>query len=313
METLAISGIGKRNGLLEILRPLAAEHGLAILGMDAEEWPSARVEVDHFVRLTKAHDLDFLERYISALKEHNAIGHLTLVDPEIPVLGRAPATDSRYLNPVFDTSILCEDKFAFHVSLDSVGIPTVPTYLSPLPTLPFIVKDRRGSAASGFRIFGSGADTKELPSVVEKENSVYQPFVDGAHLCVDALFSLGSGNLVDLCVKKVVAKKHGESFLVESVKPGAVIELVNSVSRHLSLRGIVNFDIYQMTHPDDLVLMEVNCRIGGNYPASHLLGCDMVTTLLSELRSGRAPPPFRSPRYEVGRRVGKYYGFTNPF
>lgn len=313
METLAVSGIGKRNGLLELLRPLAAERGLSILGLDADEFPPARVTVDHFARVPGAKELDFVDQYARALHNFNAVGHLTLIDPEIPVLGAIRDVRSRYLNPTSDSSILCEDKYVFHQFLDQVGIPSVPTYLSPPTKLPFIVKDRRGSAASGFRVYKNETDMDNFDLLSRDGNSVYQPYVGGEHLCVDALFALEEGYLVDLCVKKVIDKKNGESFLVESVAPGPISELVKDLSRHIPFRGIVNLDIYQMSHADDLLVMEVNCRIGGNYPASHLFGCDMISKLLLELQTGRSPSRYKHPNYQVGMRVGKYYGFTRPF
>lgn len=315
METVAISGIGKRNSLIRLVKAEAARAGLGVLGLDASPWPPARPEVDVFEVIPKAGDPEFAARYAHCLREHNSALHFTLVDPEIPILGALAETpeapSSRFMHPVRATSGLCEDKFRFHEVLSAKGIPTVPTYLEPPRETPFIQKDRTGSSASGFAVYRDPAEAARLRAEAGAD-LIYQPFIDGTHFCVDAYFGLEDGALIDLCVKIVHSKKAGESYLLESADPGGVPQLLRDLAGAIDLRGLVNLDIYEVA-PGDLRIMEVNCRIGGNYPASHALGVNLLEHAFAEVIHGARSRPWSGPRYRFGQRVGKYFAFTDVF
>lgn len=76
------------------------------------------------------------------------------------------------------------------------------------------------------------------------------------------------------------------------------------------MRGIVNFDIYD--EAGELRVMEVNCRIGGNYPASHAFGCNLLRHLFAEIFDD-GDVRLSSSSYKVGQRIAKYFEFSSPF
>jgi carbamoyl-phosphate synthase large subunit len=307
--TLMISGIGKRNETLRLLVEECSRHQVDVIGADASPHAPARAEFHRFEQLLMADDDDFGRRYAQIVAENEVTALLTLVDPEVAAIGdlasNGELAGGTVLHPDAETARLCEDKFALHEKLAATGVAVVPTHLDALTTYPYIRKHRRGSRSSGFVVVGSPEDARPVDSA----EYVYQPFRDGPHYCVDAYFSVHSGALVDFCVKEVLVKQHGESHLLRSVPRDQFIDLVHRVGQDIPLRGVVNFDVYG--GDDGPTLMEINCRIGGNYPAAHAVGANLLRHLVGEVVAGEAKEDFSS--YDVDMYVSKFIGFTAPY
>ena len=310
---LLISGIGKRNHVLRLLADECALNGVELIGCDASTLAPARAELIRFEKLHLADEPDFGRSYASLLARYEVAGFLTLIDPEITVLGELSARgdlgDSVFLHPPIETSSVCEDKFAFFEWMRAHEIDTVPTSLTPPSTYPFIRKDRRGSRSSGFRVFDSPGSAGDA---LDEEGSefVFQPFNAGQHFCVDAYFSVHSGQLVDMCAKEVLAKQDGESYLLKSVPRHPFVEMLRKIGREMPMRGIVNFDIYD--DGSGPTLMEINCRIGGNYPAAHAVGANLLSHLMREVVEGEMTGESFS-NYTEGSYVSKFIGFSDPY
>jgi hypothetical protein len=314
LSTILISGIGKRNAFIRLLRTEANKHDIKIIGCDAQDFPPARFEVDQFQTLPLATDSNFSERLKELLLNAHIKGYMTLIDYEIVPLGilsgKSPELNSQYLHPVPSTSVACEDKYEFFLRMTKAGIPVIPTALKPSFPTPYICKDRRGSAASGFRIFKTIEDANEVRAHQANSDLIFQPFCTAQHHCVDAYFSLATGELIDFCAKKVLNKVKGETFLLESVTPEPFVDILKSISGCLPMRGIVNFDIY--VAGSEISVMEVNCRVGGNYPASHAYGCNLLNHLMTELLNPGAITKPSFSKYEIGKYIAKYLEFSAP-
>jgi predicted ATP-grasp superfamily ATP-dependent carboligase len=234
---------------------------------------------------------------------------MTLNDRELSALAinriedRAPKL-TNVLHPSSSAIQVCGDKFEFAQMCANLNIPHFNTYLNPLIEYPQICKDRYGSAASGFRVFN---DNQTIDEVREVENLVFQKYSTGFHYCVDAYFSIMNHKLIDFCVKKILLKSNGESFIMQSMEPDKFMYLMKLVEASLELRGIVNLDIYE--EEGVLRIMEVNTRIGGNYPASHKFGCNLLEHLLRELTEEK-PLDVCQSHYRVGVTIAKYFDFV---
>ena len=213
---------------------------------------------------------------------------------------------SQLLNSTYSTAIICEDKLLLFKTLNDCGIGEMPTSTSPEFNYPYICKDRFGSGASGFLVI-TNDDAVKVAN--EGEVLVYQPYCSGEHFCIDAYYSIWTGRLIDLCVKEVLYKCNGESYTLRSHSPNKFIDLLNQVGAALPLRGIVNLDIYR--YEDKLVVMDINCRIGGNYPASHSFGCNLIQPMLTELIT-RKPSKAQYSNYPTGHIISKFIAFTQP-
>ena len=308
--SLNVFGIGKRNALLELLKAECNDANITLNGYDVSHYcPAANAVYPNFFVVPQAKSPEYLISIESLLQENQSIGHFSIIDPEIPMLGQLEqrgSLSSQLLNSTYSTSIICEDKLLLFKTLKDFGIGVMSTTTAPEFNYPYICKDRFGSGASGFSVIHSGDAVKV---VYEGEALIYQPYCSGEHYCVDAYYSIWTGHLIDLCAKEVLYKSNGESYTLRSQSPREFIDLLNQVATALPLRGIVNFDIYR--HEDRLVVMDINCRIGGNYPASHLFGCNLLKPMISELIYKSPALPSHT-NYLENRTISKYLAFTSP-
>ena len=105
---ILLSGIGKRNALIQLINDELKHFDATLIGVDALSMPPARLAVPEFEKLPLARDVHFKEKYIDLLNNNNVDAHLTIIDPEIPVLGEIEADDktqSQLLNPPKNTSV----------------------------------------------------------------------------------------------------------------------------------------------------------------------------------------------------------------
>ena len=147
-----------------------------------------------------------------------------------------------------------------------------------------------------------------IDAASDSDAFIYQPFCGGAHYCVDAYFSLHDGHLVDVCAKQILEKSKGESFLLKSVVADGFVDMLNRVCKIIPLKGIVNFDF--LDDAGTIKMLEINCRIGGNYPATHAMGCNFIEHMLNELMSGEPISGMAQSAYLPEQLVAKYFGFT---
>ena len=309
-ESLNVFGIGKRNFLLELLKKECEDTNIALNGYDASPYcPAAQAIQPNFYVVPTVKSLGYLDIVEDLLRKNNSIGHLSIIDPEIlplATLEQKGGANSQLLNAKLSTAVLCEDKFALYEFLNHSGIAVLPTSTSPIFSYPHICKDRFGSCASGFKVIQTESD---VIAVNEKAEFIYQSYCNGEHYCVDAYFSILTGKLIDLCVKQVLLKTNGESYTLRSISPRRFIDTLEQVAEVLPMRGIVNFDIYDQD--DRLIVMDINCRIGGNYPASHLFGCNLLKPMIAELTSKTAVLTHHT-KYLENKTISKYLAFTLP-
>lgn len=311
-KKILMSGIGKRNDLVSLFLNEAKHFDISIIGADASPLPPARLVAPSFIQLPRANDRNFSKVFIDVLKNENISAHLTLVDPEIPVFGQiakeTPDILSKLLHPTKEIADLCEDKYVFSQVLQAKNIPTFFTTLTPSFNYPYIRKDRKGSAASGLKIY---KERKNQDRYANQDigNFIYQPFCDGNHYCVDAYFSLQTGELIDFCAKQVLEKSKGESFLLKAAPQADFEALLKRISLEIPLRGIINFDF--LDDNGTLRLLEINCRIGGNYPASHRFGVNLIRHCLDELLT-ESTPSLNLSKYQKDQVIAKYFAFSTP-
>ena len=303
---ILISGIGKRNSFVRILNSLAKKFNIDIIGADCSNKPPARIEVNKFYKILPAYNKNFRKNLNSIIKKNKINACISLIDPEIPFLSDVEKLSQvRMFHPNNQISSLCEDKYKFYLSAKKAGISTIQTSIKPFKKYPFIVKDRFGSASSGFKIiFNKNFYDYNLVN----NNYVFQPYCDGRHFCVDAYVSYYTGDLIDFCIKEVLNKKNGESFVFRSIISKKITSFVEEICCWLPFKGFINFDIYE--DQGILKLMEINCRVGGNYIASHKFGCNLIDFFLSEVTN--SSPTFKSySNYKKNKYVFKFYEFSN--
>ncbi len=287
-KSIIVFGIGRRNHLIELIKDECHKRNIDLIGCDASPYAAARSIVDGFYQVPYASDASYLTACESLVRRLTPLMYLTIIDPEVSALGQIttgnPNLTSIYGNTEMKSALLCEDKLNFYKYLKSRNVSVVETSETPVFNIPFIEKDRKGSCGSNFVIH------KDNANIAQIEGRIFQPLINGQHYCIDAYFDLFSGELIELCAKEVIEKRNGETYVAKIVNRDQFTDLIQSASNAISFKGIVNFDIWK--HQDELIIMEINARIGGNYPMSHMTGCNLVGLLLDQLIGDKCPKKF---------------------
>lgn len=176
----------------------------------------------------------------------------------------------------------CLDKLALAQFGQERGLPFIPTALHPdeLGEGPLVVKERFGAGA---RAIGLKLDrTAALRHGEDLERPVYQPFIAGREISIDAwLDSSHQVKGVVLRYRDVVV--GGESQVTTTFKDADIESAATAALQQLRLRGPV---VLQMIIDDrkGLHIIECNTRIGGASTAAIAAGLDVFYWSLLEGR-----------------------------
>ena len=205
---------------------------------------------------------------------------------------------------------ICNDKWKTYEFLQKNKIECPKTFKSLIEIksaiknkqldYPVIIKPRWGMGSIGIFI---AEDEEELVLFTKKirkqifnsylkyessqdieECVLFQEKIDGIEYGLD-VFNDFNGNLVSLVAKQKIAMRAGETDIAKTVPLEKYKEIAKKLSKGLSHIGDLDVDIFE-TSDDKIMVLELNCRFGGQYPFSHLAGVNypkqIVKWLLGE-------------------------------
>ena len=208
---------------------------------------------------------------------------------------------------------ICNDKWQTHCFLEEHGIKTPLTFLSIDASLdaihrgqlafPLIVKPRWGMSSLGLfcaddeqelRIFYKKSNRVISDSYLKYESSrtpneqvIIQQFIDGQEYGLDVLNDLDS-RYVRTFAKKKLEMRAGETNVGQTTASKPFESIAKQLSTLIQHQGILSVDCLETS--DGIYVMEMNCRISGHYPVSHLAGVDFPRQLMRWLSGGDTDP-----------------------
>lgn len=181
----------------------------------------------------------------------------------------------------------------------SLDIPVPPTW-APGHPFPVIAKPRRGSASKGIvKIYSQDA----LDALEHQEDYLIQQLVENpAEYTVDCYVSVLSGEICAVVPRRRLEVEGGEVMRTITVDSPRLVELSRRTLGALGLRGAVTLQfICPEADPRNLMLMEINPRLGGGAVCAVCAGADIPGLILDEAR-GLAPLPCTyRPNTEIAR------------
>jgi len=274
---LLINAVGKRRQLIELFFSAVSSTDKKIFLGDASV--SAPAGYGHNVIQTPLiSDKNYEEDYNKIFAKHKITHVLSLIDTDVFRLKEvAKKNNVVYLGPSVDVLEICRDKYQFYTALKEKNIRVMPTSLKPEYKYPLISKDRSGSRGSNFRVH---ENSDFLPSNLS--DCIYQPYAQGKHVDVDFI---SYNNCFLHAQKEIIYKQNGESYLLQSLYENEIEELILKFIETFNYNGVGNADVW--FYDGAWVLMEVNPRFGGNYPATHLQGADFISILLNGMPNNK--------------------------
>jgi len=252
---------------------------------------------------------------------------LTLFDIDLPILAKhktqLESVGSKFIGPSYETALIGNDKYRTYKFFRKYNIATPITYLdlsrvidliaSERITFPLIVKPRWGMGSIGVYFAKNLEELKVLyiKCKCEIQNSylryesagdinrtvLIQECLTGQEYGLDIIKDL-EGNYITTVVKRKIAMRSGETDIGETVSASAFLPFARKIAEHLDFTGIMSVDCFLTGN--EIYGVEINCRISGHYPFSHLAGFRYPEQIVKWLEGGSTD--FQLLKAEVGVR-----------
>ena len=174
----------------------------------------------------------------------------------------------------------CIDKLDFFHFGKQEGLPFIPTVtdIGELQTKRFVVKERLGAGARDILL---DVDREAaIQHALTLTHPIYQPFVDGAEVSVDAWLD-GACKVKGVVLRRRDVLVSGESQVTTTFRDAAMERDVTAVLDRLSLRGPVVLQLI-LDKAQRIHILECNARFGGASTASLTAGLDSLYWSLIE-------------------------------
>lgn len=258
----------------------------------------------------------YIDTILDYCAKNNISAVLSLFDIDLLVLAK---NEKRFKDAGIELILaperfvsLCNDKYKTAQFAKSLGLNTPKTYKNIDEVLdaisenkiqfPIIIKPRWGMASMGIytaynelelTVFSEAAKREITNSYLKFETSftptsplIYQEMLEGKEYGLDVINDL-QGNFQAVFAKEKVAMRSGETDLGLTVSNAPFISMVKTIAQNSNHHGILSLDTFLVN--DEVYLLEMNCRISGHYPISHMAGANYPKMLVNWLQKKEAP------------------------
>lgn len=269
----------------------------------------ALTQADKYVITPNIYDDGYIEFLLEYCHNENITVIISLFDIDLPILAkhknRFEKNGITVIVSDYSVTQICNDKWQTYNFLNTIGIKQVATYISldavkndlrsNKLNFPLILKPRWGMGSIGIYEVDNEVELEVLYNKLKnkifetylKYESVQDPFsciliqekINGQEYGLDVLNDLQSCYVTTIAKKKI-AMRAGETDIAEIVNAASFETLGKKISS--SLRHIANLDVdCFVTDDGEIVVLEMNCRFGGQYPFSHLAGVDFPQQIVN--------------------------------
>lgn len=276
-----------------------------LIGADMDLTAPALAACDRAHQVPAVSAPDYIDRIIEIIKGDDVQMVFSLNDLEVGLFSdnrqrMEEETGATIFVPDPDALQICADKWATFCFSRHLGIPTIPTFLSPDDALaavregatrfPMIVKPRWGSASIALAIVEDEVALRDAFDACDKAVSqgmlatlgsedavIIQQRIVGIEYGVDVLFNAAC-EYQGFTVKRKQGMRSGETDKALTVAPDRFQGLISCIAGALRHRG--NLDCDLLEQDGRLYLLEMNPRFGGGYPFTHQAGANHVQHLI---------------------------------
>lgn len=278
---IVVTAIGSVSGPFVVKRLKALGHRVVGINVATEDVPPAAQFCDSFHVVRHSDDgTDYQREILGVASTVRADRILPLTDPETWLLAQARAmfagagidvecssVDS--LRRVRDKLNLARE--AGELKIDGFAvIPSYPRFESAVEhhRLPIVAKPRVGRSSGGFRILHAAErmTNRATPALV------YQPFIDGQVVTVDAA---RIGSQTTCCSRvELVRSSKGLGLSVEVFEDPKLVRIVSELLDFFGVSGLVNLEFIR--RDDTYFLMDFNLRASAGLAFSYRAGADFL-------------------------------------
>lgn len=266
------------------------------------------LQADKYVITPNIYDENYIDFLIKYCNKENITVIISLFDIDLPILAKHKQLfKDNNINIIVsdkDVTSICNDKWATYKFLNDIGINQPKTYIAYNDaktaiekreiSFPVILKPRWGMGSIGIYevedldelfIFYKKLSRDIFKSYLKFESNtnknacvIIQEKINGQEYGLEILNDL-EGNYVNTIAKKKIAMRSGETDIAEIVNNSIFTTTAINISKHLKHIAILDVDCFT-TPENQIYVLEMNCRFGGQYPFSHLAGANIPKQII---------------------------------
>lgn len=326
---ILITSAGRRSYLINYFKEAFNPKGRLVFASNSQ-YSIALKNADGYFLSPLIYDSTYIDTIISFCKANNITAVISVFDIDLWVLAKAKEkleeNGIRLLLSKASVVELCNDKWQTFELAKELGIASPSTFKtldSALLALekatiefPLMIKPRWGMASMGIYkvedreelLFFYKKALKDIQTSYLKYESSFTPgeavliqeFLVGQEYGLDIMNDL-EGNFICVLPKSKLQMRAGETDLGQTVSPQKFELLAKKISEKLRHEVILSVDCFE--RDEKLYLIEMNCRISGHYPLSHLAGTNLPLQI-AEWMEGK-PTDIKNYRFKEGLLITK--------
>lgn len=281
MKNILITSCGRRSELIKYFKEQFIEKGNIVV-TDCDKLAPAIYYADKYYITSKITSENYINEILEICKKEDINGILSLIDPEIELLGRYKDKLNKLgvmlIASDFQHSSIFFDKYKAYLFFREHGFECAKTYIDisefkieleqGLIKFPVFIKPRRGSASLGITKVNN---LKYLEILFEiQKDMIIQEFIDGQEYGVDGYIDLISKKIVSIFIKEKIKMRAGETDKGISIKNKELFLIIENLLKLSKLKGPVDIDVFNVN--GRWIISEINPRFGGGYPLAYQCG-----------------------------------------
>lgn len=309
---ILLTSVGRRSYMIEYFKE--ALQGKGLVHAANSELTYALTLADQKIITPPIYDETYIDFLLNYCKENDITAIISLFDIDLPVLSKNKEMfgEQGIRIIVSDPWVteLCNDKWLTYQFLRSNDIHTPTSFISLDEAkaalqiaevhYPLIIKPRWGMGSIGIFEAENELELEVLYNktrqAIAKSYLKYESAADisravliqerakGLEHGIDVLNDL-EGNYICTVAKQKIAMRAGETDIAKVIHHSDLEGLGEKLSG--LLRHIGNLDVDCFLERDNISVLELNCRFGGQYPFTHLAGANFPKILV-DLLCGKA-------------------------
>jgi carbamoyl-phosphate synthase large subunit len=305
VTAILLTGVGKRYDIVSAF----AQHA-TVVAADPNPLAPAQYAAHHRVAVPLIKDPGYIPALRALCDEHGVGAVIPLTDLDIETLANARADGDlpEALVPGPETASATYDKYAAHLKLTELGLPSPPTVLpgEPVEQYPVMLKPRRGSGADAIHKAHDAEQTDFFARYLRDKDPMVQRFMDGPEFSIDCL-SDTDGRCLNAIPRSMLESRGGESIKGTVLDDEELVDLGRRVVEALEVRGPCTVQAFR-DKEIGLGITDVNTRFGGAFPAPMYAALPGRTypELIVRMASGERVEPHVG-EYRSGMTFTRYY------
>lgn len=265
-------------------------------------------QADCYVLTPQIYDEGYIDFLLEYCRTNKIDVVISLFDVDLPVLAENKSKFKKIGTDVIVSDPyaidICNDKWKTYNFILELGLRQPHTYISlddakqalqsETIHFPLILKPRWGMGSIGIYKVDNINELDVLyeklhreifktylrfESAIDKDSCVLiQEIIEGQEYGIEVLNDL-KGNYVTTLAKRKIAMRAGETDIAEVISPDDFIAIGKMISGKLKHIANLDVDVF-LTDTGEIVVLEMNCRFGGQYPFSHLAGANFPKQII---------------------------------